>query len=579
MKRLFISLTLAIFGFVALPVAASAASYSYADLSTTIPHKSASKFDGLWNDSRNWLATNGYMLYEIDGGSFALTNRTSAMHRVGMYGMYNAAGMDGTWLVFGTGDGTKAKSTSGYYYDAEDSFFAVMQNGAFTRVDANAVNRQKYQRVGLFRAGRGLFVLTESSDRVTRLYELIGNQLIARSVPSWVKADEFGYGVNEGLDMLFSRNKDFETWVRFNGIEWSTVRISETKDWRQIRRFVKARGDAYWGRDSYFEMTHELAHIYEMVDPRDALLRASRRPDGTALLTGFAENGVRLVLVSPSASVGIGTVHLVVEPLSPTRYRLTATASASVGYIRILKNGIGIAKCNGTRRCETEVDVTNSADRFEAWAQPLNSRAYSLTSRAVVLRDTNRVLETGVWYPHANQERVTRGEYWTWAQPGSFRHEYAERMSWHTSMFLPEFVQQVFGRWVENKYETSFEADPDSVDRIKKTIDTLTVDVYVEGEHVKRCKLPESERNELLTTIQNQIDKKTNVSLSIDVKDCISSVAREDIRNLRTWSADQYNYYLNSEISVRVYAKISWDRGDKKVVTISPTDLVTFKKR
>lgn len=579
MKRLFIAFTLAILGFIVLPAAASAASYSYADLSTTIPHKSASKLDGLWNDTRNWLTTNGYMLYEIDGGSYALTNRTSAMHRVGMYGLYSAAGMDGTWLVFGTGDGTRAKSASGYYYDAEDSFFAVMRNGAFTRVDANAVHRQKYQRVGMFRAGRGLFVLTESADRVTRLYELMGNQLVARSIPAWVNAEDFGYGVNEGFDMLFSRNQEFETWVRFNGIEWSTVRISETKDWRQIRLFVKARGDAYWGRDAYFEVNHELAHMYGMVDPRDALLRASRRPDGTALLTGFAENGVRLVLASPSASVGIGTVHLVVEPLSANRYRLTATASASVYYIRILKNGIGIAKCNGTRRCEVEVDVTGSADRFEAWAQPLNSRAYPLTSRAVVLRDTYRVLETGVWYPHANQERITRGEYWAWAQPGSFQHEYAERMSWHTSVYLPEYVQQVFGRWVENKYETTFEADPDSVDRIKKTIDTLTVDVYAEGERVKRCKLPENERNELLETIQKQTDRKANVSVSIDVKDCIASVAREDIRNLRTWNADQYNYYLHSEIRVRTYAKISWDRGDRKVVTISPTDLVTFKKK
>lgn len=580
MKRLILVLGISVFSLLATPAEARASAYAYADLSTTIPHKSGGRFDGVWNDTHDWLVTNGHDLLSVNGTSFAVTNVTPALYRVGMAGVYHAAGMDGTWLLYGTSDQAEAADPFGYYLDSSCTFFAVMRRGVVSRVDATAVERRNYQGIYVFRAGHALFVFTEDADRTVRLYELAGGRLERRSIPLWVEPDRFEHLVYEGTNALFHRHNNGGIWISFTGSAWSEVRIPETEADAQRRAFIAARGDSFWGREPSFYVNHELACTYEMVNPRDAIERASRRLDGVTLLTGFAENGLRLVLASPYAHHGIGSVSLTVSrmPGSAGRYRLTAHANAPTQYVRILKNGVGIAVCRSAH-CTTEVDVSGSADRFEAWAQPVHVRSYPVTSRAIVLRDTASVLETAVWYPHANQPRETESAYETWADPGAFCSEADGRVSWHVGSTVSYFVQQVYGQWEGDTYRTWFRANADGVSRVRRAVDTLTVNVYVEGERAYACMLSEAAREALKNQIQAQVTRRENVSIAISINDCIASLSRERLMSRFDVNDPRYAAYRDDELHLRVYAKVSWAHGDRKVVAISPTDLVRFKER
>ena len=564
------------------PVAAAVVGYNYFDVSPSIPHKSGKFFGGVWNDHNDWLVTNTSEVLLVNGTDHRVTDLTSEVQRAGMFYVQQAAGVDGTWLLIGTtnsaGTSYLATSDAGIFSDAR--IFIEIRDGKARRVDlmptigiaptSSAGYWYSYKNV--FRAGSTIFLASQLSytDPV-HVYTYADGALTEVFFTQEQSILLRGGLVQDGDRVMTQGTASAVTqgqWNVFDGLTWTTEQYPETTDYSAKALFSAARGltesNLY---PIYTAWDGRLANAYGMTKPRDAIAVANRRPDGAALLSGYGTNGLRLIVAFPvtdpiAQEDELGSVYLTVArvPHSSSRYVLTARADGSVKDIRILKDGIGIAKCLA-QTCTVTVDVKGTADRFEAWADSTYGILQPLTSKAVLLYDTLGLGGTPVWTtPYGTSDSA-----WTWASPSSLNNDAYGRMIWHVgasrSVQLNQSVctykpSSTYGGYLSACY---LKSDPKKISDALATISSLRTDIYVEG--VKRTSCTTS-----ATDIANARALLRNASTTLSaylqtrITNCAISLTHQD-------GKDQ----------VRVYAKISWMENGKKMVQVTPTDTLTFE--
>ncbi|MFH1621311.1 MAG: hypothetical protein ABIB04_04485 [Patescibacteria group bacterium] len=555
--------------------------YQFNDLSPSIPHKSGSNFNGIWNDRNNWLVTNGYDTLLVDGKNYSIANLVPAIQTNGMYSIGSVAGVNGTWLILGSTDGSDYFPS--WNFTNKNLLLLKYADGKTKKIDISLLKNilnDVYSTELVFSAGSRLYLLIKSYDQNARLFEYINESFSEVTVPDWVipKLEYIGDFISENgaIKKPIYSGTSVE-WLTFDGA-WQTETIAEAADYASYIKYSVARG--YISRhDSYQNVDYNVLAAYGMKNPRDAVLQANRRIDGSALITGFGANGLRLILALPVNETFVdenksGTLNLTTArvPLSMSKYVINVHSTGPVKFIRIMKNGLGVAKCYA-ENCSMTVDVNGTADRFEAWAESAYDLNRPLTSKAVVLRDTSLVTETPSWHAEHNQSTA-----WSWLQPSSFLHESGETVSWHVGSYLSMPVN-----YVETKCEIlsgryicrDIALNPTDLERVFKNFKTFTVENYVEGKLANKCTISDQV---ISTTRTNTLSAKI-INPRVDIKDCPVSVSIADSPTVNvTKNYNGYSYQTNVPIGqVRVYSKVSWTENSKKKVTISPTDVIHFK--
>jgi len=580
MKRRLLFILAACAGSLAMqtaPVAAAVVGYTYFDVSPSIPHKSGKFFGGVWNDRNDWLVTNTSEVLLVNGTDHRVTDLTSEIQRAGMFYVQQAAGIDGAWLLVGT------TNTAGISYltTSDARIFVEIRDGKARRVDlmptiraANptAATSYWYSYLNVFRAGSYIFLASQLSySDPVHVYAYADGSLTEVFFTQEQSILLRGGLVQDGDRVMTQGTTSAVTqgqWDVFDGRTWTTEQYPETADYSAKALFSAVRGltesNLY---PIYTAWDGRLANAYGMTKPRDAIAVANRRPDGTALLSGYGTNGLRLIVASPvtdpiAQEDELGSVYLTVVrvPHSSSRYVLTARADGSVKDIRILKDGIGIAKCLA-QTCTITVDVKGTADRFEAWADSTYGILQPLTSKAVLLYDTLGLGGTPVWTtPYGTNDNA-----WTWASPSSFKNDAYGRMSWHVGASRSVQLNQSVCTYKQSPTYPGYSSachlklDPKKTADALATISSLRTDIYVEGVKHTSCTTPAIDLANARALLQSA---NTTVSayLQTRIADCGISLTRQDGRD-----------------QVRIYAKISWTSDGKRYVQVTPTDTITFE--
>jgi hypothetical protein len=558
--------------------AEAATAYNFFDLSAGISHKSGTIYDGMWNDGLNWVATNGADAVFVDGRTFETKNISPALRYLGVGQVVSAAG-DGSriWLIAGTPGANEYLTLTPSY---KNLVFAELTPTGNRRADLSTSIPAGYSSVVLFGVNGNIFVLFPSQSTLpARLYKYVDGSLTEVALPNSAQnLPSYSYTYDHGHLIGFWIDNGVAKWISFDGRNWDEAGIPETMGYEDALRYIRARGLLIrgWIDESYVK------YAYPLQNARDHFNIASRRPDGTTLLGGYGTNGLRLVLLSPinnpyADEDEIGNIQLTATAVKGTtsKYVLRAEAQSDVTFIRLLKNGIGITKCSG-RVCTATVDVKGTADRFEAYGQWRNGElGRPVTSRAVVLRDTAAIQEIRPWhgaYGFAEAKSTI--------QPNSLNPTELEKTAWHldfshTLVLSGNLQTQI----IDGKPIYSYPSDLKTLTQAAADWNKAKAEIFVEGQRAAVCR-PDESADSQLAYWKALSQKAQYISATMTIRHCVASFDKKDVPDAKyTGGGYRYGAYWQypSPAQIRVYAKISWKEKGRTIMTISPTDTITYQ--
>lgn len=552
--------------------------YNLQDISPYLPQKAGHMYDGVWSDGKDWLVSNGTLLLTVEGKTGKLANLSRQLDNQRIYGIYNAAGEDGTWLVVATADGNNITHTWDPVNPSAIRYLEI-KDGVIKPVTINLpFPADGFGHAPLaFRANGRLYLITRPSPDVpSRLFEYANGSVTEVTIPDWAQERLKPYSTllfrdGDALGAFnFPTPTDFQELI-FDG-EWRLTNAPGVVDGITEMRYAASREILERGGLTA-DIGGNIAIAYGLGAPRDALLFASKRDDGAALLSGFGANGARLliarpVIIFPGYDNWVGTINLTVKrvPGSSSRYVLTAKGTQPLQTIRILKDGIGILRCDGSL-CETTVDVKGTADRFEAWGVSIYPIAYPITSKSVLLRDTDRIADTPSWNTDDGSEIA-----WSWLRPSDFTRPETDRATWNIGTYLQETIPY---STVRTRGDYQFVPSKTGVAQAIAHAASLTVETFLEGRLSTTCKPPVQR----LAELQQNIVRYGYGMSTIRIDACPASVAKtEAVMQNVTRSYGPYVYTTQDYASeVRVYGKVTWTDSKGVHVLISPTDVVRFE--
>lgn len=577
MKRLIITAFVLGFCLGLGQTAEAATAYGFFDLSAGIPHKSGAAFDGLWTDGTHWFATNGADALFIDGRTYQTKNVSPALRYLGVGQVISAAGDGNRWLVAGTAGTTEYVSLAA---TSKNLVFAELTQNGNTRVDLSAYLPEGYYSVALFGVGGRIFVLFPGySIKPSRLYVYGAGALTEVAIPDGA-LDSFSYSYTYDQGKLIGYGYDAGTikWSAFDGQTWSPINIPDAWTYEQAQNYIRARGllTRGWGDERYIN------YAYPLKGSRDRFNLASRRPDGASLLAGYGTNGLRLVLLLPVNNPvldedELGEVSLTATPVPGTtsKYSIRAEAWSEVTSIRLLKDGIGIKKCAG-RVCTATVDVKGTADIFEAYGQWRNGElGRPLTSRAIVLRDTAAVQEVRPWFGvYGGQEAKST------VQPDSLNPSESEKTAWHLDLSHALVLSGALKtETIAGKTVYSYPSNPKSLAQAAADWGKAKAEIFVEGKSAATCR-PDESADRLLPYWQALARQAQYISANLTIRHCAASLDKKDASGAKYINAGSHSgayWYYPPPSQIRVYAKLSWLEKGKTIMSISPTDTITYQ--
>lgn len=557
--------------------ASAAQAYNFYDLSPSIPHKSGTVYDGMWNDGKSWFVTNGADSLIVDGTTYAVKNVSPALRYLGMGQVVGAAGDGSRWLIAGLAGTNEFLSPATM---GKQAVFIEFSAQGVRRVDLSSYLPEGYSSIVPVGVNGRIFVLFPGYyQKQDRLFAYAEGKLAEIAIPeSATGSSIYQYTVEKGRLLAYRYAEGKSHWSVFDGQNWGTTNILEAVAPNQAQCFVQARGVLNRGWTDE-QCVH---YAYALKDSRDRFRIASRRPDGAALLGGYGTNGLRLVLLLPINNPyldedEIGNIRLTATavPGSGSKYVLRAVAASDVSFIRLLKNGIGFKKCSG-RVCEAVVDVKGTADRFEAWAEWRNGElGYPLTSRSMVLRDRQAVQEIVPWHGSFGLQQAK-----STVQPDSFNPTVLEKSAWHLDFERLRVISDApICKTMAGQTTCGYPSKPSVLAQAFNEMNQAKAEIVVENKVFASCQANPL-ANGTLDLWKLKSTKQEYISAPLKISRCAASINKLDVPGAQVintgYRTGSYTYYPNPA-QIRVFAKITWKEKGKTYMMISPTDTVTYQ--